>query len=429
MTPRLTPATGIELAQHCAFPWTSGIAAPARRPDSPARRYGRAFRAMAADLALYVPGERDCAREVAERHHLADEEVERLQATQAQVIELLAADGAELHANLGMAWSPLSGRARPCEKPWETEEQEFYGRADLVLKNASELRVRQWKSRIPGRTRRPGEMPQLRFLALAASSLFYVQRVTVETAHVDEDGFEITSDSLSRGELNRIEGEVIDVAFRVRSPEAAELRPGPWCARLHCPIQAVCPATRAALARVHEDLDRWPLLGEPQSPEHAAWQRHRLPVLRAALDEQEGKLEDFARRTPIPVDGKPGIVWGAVEKHGNEKLDLTPEAERLVMERLGPEGAEKAIERSASKASLERGAKVVVAAQHEGKVPRGAVPALLEPLLNELRQAKVLRRGGKFTRFEEFKRPDGEDEPLQIEAPEDEPMDDFAAEW
>lgn len=426
MSARLPPASHLELAQHCVFPWAGGVQAPRRAPERPSQRYGTAFHALAHSLvaAHRVGGElarAAIAEEIARERGLSEAETKRLVNAAPNLLQVLDGDLAtEVHPEIGFAFSLLTGQAREAKNAWELDEHEMYGRADLVFQTAGGLRVRDWKPRGQVQSKRPERHHQLRFLGMAAASLYGVSQVTVELAYVDEDGHDIVSGELGAGDFMRIEGEACEVAERVK--EAPEPRPGPWCNQLWCPIRAVCPATREAMMRVHQDLEAFPLLGEPLSPEHAAWQRHRLPVLRAMLDEQEKKIEDFAsHHGPIPVEGKPEIVWGKIEKQGNEKLNLTPEAERLVLERLGPAGAEVAIEKSASKASIERGAKAAIAAATGGKVARGAVPKFIAPLIDDLRAAKVLKRGGKYTAFEEFKRPVEGAETLEVEEQEEEP--------
>jgi hypothetical protein len=432
-TGRLPPASHLELAQHCVFPWSSGIHAPRRAPERPSQRYGNAFHALAHALvaALRVGGElarSAIAEPLAAKHGLSEADTKRLVKTAPALIEVLESDLATAALpELGLAFSLLTGQAREAKNAWELDAQEMYGRADLVFRTAGGLRVRDWKPRGEVLARRPERHHQLRFLGMAAASLYGESQVTVELAYVDEDGHDIVPGELGSRDFMVIEAEACEVAERVQQPP--EPRPGPWCAKLWCPIRAVCPATTAALAKVHQDLEAFPLLGEPLSPEHAAWQRHRLPVLRAALDEQEKKIEAFAlHHGPIPVEGKPEIVWGPVEKHGNEKLDLTPEAEKLIHERLGATGAEVAIEKSASKASIERGAKANIAAANGGKVKRGAVPLLVKPLLDDLRATKAIKRGAKYTAFDEFKRPAEGAVSLELAEREDEPADDAVAE-
>jgi len=246
-------------------------------------------------------------------------------------------------------------------------------------------------------------MRQLRFVGLAAALERGVDVVCVELALVEEDeGVEIVGEDLDALELGAVEGELLELVERLEAPP--EPRPGPWCVQHFCPIRAVCPATLAALARVEENLERWPLTGEFTSAEHAAHSRHRIAVLRDLLDARAQEIEAFAlHHGPLPVEGRPGVLWGPREYDGRERIEATSEAIAIVEARLGAASAQIAIERSISKASPERAVNAELAPA--GTAKRGARRALLGRLLDELGAVKAVKRRPRFTRFEEFRRP------------------------
>lgn len=435
---KLPSAGQIELAKWCVFPWNGGVRRPRREEDTPEQRYGLAFHDVAekledargrgvdaGDLELYA----DLDAVIAARK-LPTADAKRLRGVVPRVIDVISQDPEpEVHVELALAWDTRRGRAHPVDKPWDVEEGEMYGRADVVLVSPGEeraIRVRDWKTGSRARSYRPGRSQQLRQLALAAASHFGAERVVVEFALVDDDGAELVSAELTPSDLLQAEVEALDIADRVRQPP--EPRPGPWCHELWCPIAAVCPATQTALAQVSTDLERFPLLGEPTSPEHAAYQRHRLPVLQAALEAQEELIRKAAARFGgIPVEGKPGVVWAPVEHDGNERVELTAEAEAELNELLGPEGSAEAIECSASKASIARGARAAAAAKAsaEGRKPkRGEGKRLEEQALERLREIGALKRGAKFTKFEEIRRLDAG---VEVEPREEAPAEDAEA--
>jgi hypothetical protein len=414
--PYLLPAASHhELTEYCVYPWNGGVRWPERGPMAPAQRYGVAFHEGAADVLHGFPEPVVNVVELGKRWELPEGELRRLSSAILRLAVVLEEDGftgdatVAYGAETGFAYSTTTGRTRPCADRKEKAPDEIYGAADLVFWRADgRLVVRDWKTGEKARGKRPGETRQLRFLAMAASHVLNASEVRVELAFVDEDADEVVGDDLDALELGAVEGELAELVERLEAPPAP--KPGPWCERYFCPLRAVCPATLAAMAGIEANLERFPLLGALDSPEHAAFIRHRLPVLRDLLDQREEDVQAFARRYgPLPVEGQADVVWGPREHEGRERIEATPEAVRIVRERLGAKGADEALEVSVSKASLERGAKVVINEANGGKVPRGAMKATMEPLLEDLRRAKAVKKGSAYTRFEEFKRPTAEE--------------------
>lgn len=421
---QLPAASHHELTAHCVFAWNGGRRWPAREPAGDAQRFGSAFHELAAvvsmgegaDDAMVIEG-------LVTAHELTPAEERRLVAVRAALITVVAddqvetdsADGDDGPVAIPLRWSeaafafePSTGKARHARDRRDKTPTEIFGAADLVfLRVDGKLVVRDWKTGRRAADKRPSETRQLRFLALAAAQVHGADSVRVELAFVDDEAVELVGEDLDALDLGAIDGEIAELVERLEAPPVPN--PGPWCERNYCPIRSVCPATLDALAKVDADLARFPLGAPFESAEHAAYVRHRLPVLRAALDAIDTQIEAYALRTgPLPVEGSPGKVWGPRQMQGHERIVVTPTAIAIVVEKLGADAANVAIEisRSMSKASLERGVRALLGP--EGMRKRGALKLALEPLLEELRAAKVIKRGPPFTKFETFKKADDE---------------------
>lgn len=410
--PSLPSASKLELAEHCVYPWSSGVRWPKREPMSADQRYGLAFHDLAAAMAA---GSADIPAIITARQ-LTGAEEKRLEATADHLAEVLLLDQAAAtpEAEVAYVYDVDTGAIERAADRWAGGPGRVYGAADLVFERQDGVYVvRDWKTGHRARGRSPGQTPQLRFLGMVAGALAGFSTVRVELAFVDEEGVEVVGEQLDALDLGAVEGELAGLVDRIKEPPTP--RPGPWCERYYCPLRASCPATLAALAHVDGELQRFPLLGAFQSAEHAAFVRHRLPVLQALLDERQADIEEYSKHYgPLPVEDKPGMVWGPREQPGRERIEASPAALKILRSKLSAEGAEVAIEKSISKASIERGVKRDVTAAG-GK--RGAATKMLTPLLEELRAAKAVKKGAPFMRFEEFKRAGG-DEPSTHEGEE-----------
>jgi hypothetical protein len=368
-------------------------------------RFGSAVHEAAEQLALEHPPRLD---DIAERHALTPGEARRLDSVAGAVVAYLQGlrvTGWTIAAvEVSYALDLATGAARVIgdHRDYKAARAgEVCGTVDLVARHTDgRLRVVDWKTGREARQTRALETPQMRALGLAVARAHERAEVLVELVHLDEDGFEIDRTTLDTFELASIAVDLHATLGPLLRGEAVEPRPEAWCER--CPVRAACPATRAALARIDGDLAAWPVAAELESAEQVRLVLHRLPVLRAALD----ALEDAARRyaaTQGPVEVRPGVVWGPVEHAGRESITATPEALAIVRARLG-EHADKALDVSITKASLERAARAAGGG-------RGALKATIAPLLDELRAAKALRRGASYVTCEERSIPVPTEEP------------------
>lgn len=423
MQPRFPGASKLALAAHCVYPWTSGARWPASGPRTPSQRYGDAFHALAEHVGQNVDSVHytadatgadamwknidAAAQNYAEEHDLTPRETDSLRTGGLHIHDALDADHVvkgRRHVEIAAAFDPYAGTRRMLQGAERAEPHELYARADLVFERADGVFViRDWKTGEKARDARPRDTAQLRALALAFySPCTPAPGVRVEIAHVSDEGIDVEGDDLSAEDLRAAEAELVELAGRLAEP--AEPKPGPWCERLYCPMQATCPATLNALASVDAELTVHPMRGPLVGPEHAAHLRHRLPMLKAWIEDREREIKELAKRAPLPVEGKADTWWGPVEFPGHEKIIATPEAIETVRGEL-PFGADKAISTEISKASIERGVRAQVLKVHGGnRMPRGAGKALTDKIFQELRKEGAMKKGAPHVRFVEFKR-------------------------
>ena len=397
----LPSASRLDLAHHCSYPWSSGARWPKSEPTA-AMLFGRAF----ADLSeacvppLYptedYPAEEPDVEKIAAEHSLSPSETKRLTRCVAPILRCLSADAASWAvAEDAFSYSPATGKVtklgRAARGPWG----ELFGRADLVsFREAArvQLVVRDFKTGTSMRGQAPDETRQLRALGLMAARHYGARSVRVELALVDpdEEEIEIHGADLGPFDLGVIEAELAEVVERLQAPPTPV--PGPWCGR--CPMASACPATKAALAQVHADLTEFPLFGELKSAEHAANNRHRLAVIRELCDQREAAIRDYAKREPLPVEGKPGTFWGPVERNGAERIEVTDALVALLAE----EGISAPIERSLSKGDLEHAIKESLGPDAK----RGAAGRRIAGIFERMRAAGMTKRSSKYYAFETF---------------------------
>lgn len=397
----LPSASKIELAHHCPFPFTAAI--KWERRENAFGRYGSAVHKVAELAAL---GQAVDLPALAAQYELQGADAKNFELAAGHVVDFLAADrGIGRRAEVAFAYDVESGTVRELKKAHERDysdrrRTEIPGTADLVqIMPCRTLLVRDWKTGHRALSKRPGHDPQMRFLGFAAARLWNAQEVAVELVHIDETGAYPDRADFDAWELDTIADELRALNTRLRAPCVPT--PGSHCHDLYCPIVAQCPATVRAIEAIDRAAaPRFPMTGEFCDAEHVREVLIRLPLIRDACDAIEARAKEWAQRNgPVPMDGD---MWGPVEHEGRERVEATPEAIEVVNRHLG-DCAHKAIEYDVTKASLERGAKAVVAVRHDGQMPRGAVPKVLGPLLDDLRRVGALKKGAPYVRFERFK--------------------------
>lgn len=387
------------LARACLFPWTGGVRWP-RSEVGEAARYGSAVSRVAERLAR---GEAPDAEAAAVEFDVAAE-LPRLLRDADAIAEFLADESRYWHkAETPLALHPVRGTARELLSSGprdysDVRPGELTGTPDLVfVRAADELVVRDYKTGQYTRRLRPRDSAQLRALGLAAALAYGARQVTVELVQVDDGVVAPRTDVLDEWDLDCVRTELIGILDALERPSVP--RPGRHCTDSYCPLVAVCPATRAALAAVDQAAAlEHPFSPTITSPDHAASVRVRLKMVEAATREIRAALEAYvAEHGAVELGG--GHWYGPVQCDGTERVDLgVAGAVAAIRERLG-EHADEALEVKTSKAALERAAR---AATKDAE--RGAATRVREELYGELRRLGALRQGPPFTKFEEFKK-------------------------
>lgn len=400
--PMLPSPSRLALGEACAFAWSPLAPEWPEDRGTSARAFGEGISTVAQSIVEgcnVAPVE---AARLAGELGLAPAEVARFVSTAghvAQAVAELRADPAvtELRAEVPVAYAVTMAAARWCGerapggRAVDEREGERSGAIDLIYRRNGRLVVRDWKSGPRAREHRPRDTVQLLAYGVAAALASGDQAVTLELAHVDEDGVLVVADDLDAFELDaaalRVAGIYAAVARRDGVPS-----PGSHCWEGYCPVLPVCPVTQQAIEAVHQASEAPAMVVTFQSPEHAASVRQRAKMVQKALDAIDDALRAYAAHTPIPA-GR-GKVYGQ-RVTTREVVDLSARGAMAVLEQhLGALGVEVAIERSTSAAAIHRAAVAVSAS--------GKAAACERALMAGLREVGALR-ASEFVRFEEFK--------------------------
>ncbi len=299
------------------------------------------------------------------------------------------------------AFDLVTGRARELPSKGQRDYSaaiatEIPGTLDAVLVAHGEGIVLDLKTGF-GPHRVQDHIDQLTYGAICLQRLHGLSVVRIVSAWVKPDEVVPTELVFDAFDLDIAAAE-LQARYRGKL-ETASPAPGLHCAR--CPAAAVCPETRKALAEVVPDPVRLRMLSGPiEGNEHARILALGLPMLDAWVKERAAALKEYSLRSPVDLgDGK---VYGAREHAGRESFKMDHAAAKVVRERLGDEGAEVALELDTSKAAIERGVRRTLALR--GITKRGAMGALRDEVLEDLRKAGALKRGSPHTRFEVFER-------------------------
>lgn len=201
--------------------------------------------------------------------------------------------------------------------------------------------------------------PQLRFLALAASRVYRPERVEVAILHeltgldvAEVDMFDL--DIAIPEYLRSVETGIAKARSDKRAGLPVLFNTGRWCR--WCDGYHDCPRQKelVALARRPDDDPKLAMLttvaDETDAP--AVYELYRrIGILHKRIGQS---LHAMAASRPIPIGN--GRFYGRREKPGNERLDGDV-MYSVVRDLHGQELADRAVERSASKAQLKRALK------------------------------------------------------------------------
>ena len=394
----------LDVADICVFPW-QGRAVWPKRVSGRFATFGTATSLAAQCVAVWGDAPVDA---IADVNGLNAEDRQKLLTFTADVRRKLAEEAATTvwrKAEVALGYDVVTGIGRELTVKkkdrdyFETGEDEQSGTPDLVTMFAGgRLRVTDYKSGRYKRGHRPGKTLQLRALAAAAASAYGVGEVEVELVQIDDDGSirePSPVDVLDEFDLAGVAEDLRALRRRIAGPAEAP-RPGWWCTGRYCPVVATCPATAKALLAIDRASElRFPLSIALESAEHAGYVLERLDAVEKAVDTIRQAVKDYAKRYgPVPVgDGK---VYGPILMDGRESVDLTVAgAEDLIRQVLGEAAVEAVVEKSTSKAAIERYAKAT-------QEKRGAGVNKARDLYALMRESGVLRQGAPFERFDRF---------------------------
>lgn len=408
---RLPTFSRLPAAKHCVFPYTAHSPEWPVDPPNAFKGLGNAVSSVAEGLAIWGDAPLE---EIAAEEGLTPAEVTKLKVMAEHLRELLEseADDQWRCAETALAYDLDTGTARELVQEHRRDYSdrkpgEKVGTPDLVRMTADGvLVVRDYKTGRYQWGANPLYSAQLRALGLAAARAYGAHEVVVEFVQVDEDKLRIKRETLDPFELASCAHELRGIRARIAGPPEAP-NPGPWCTVRYCPIRAVCPATQSALEAIDRASklehpvtgpDTHPLSVTITSPEHASYTLGRLKAVEAAVATILQAVKDYVRENgPVPYGE--GKRWGAVQCDGRERIDLSVEGARALIERkLGAFAAAAAIESKTSKSALTAAAK----AEQE---KRGDGVRAVRALLEELRELGALKQAAPFEKFEAFPAP------------------------
>lgn len=241
---------------------------------------------------------------------------------------------------------------------------------------------------------------QLAFYALAAcralgKSEAIVRIIYTKSNRVDEatlDTFDLSAFASRLEELHRRTASLRDAYKR---GEVLETREGSWCK--HCASKPYCPS-KTALIRQMSGLQ---VVGDAVTKETVSKAYEQVVRIEMLVREARKRLEVYVDENG-PIDLGNGRMFGRYVRQGNERLsgNVTVQAIAEVVGESANEFASVAIERSTSKAAIERAAKSL-------GCPKGTAGKVIK----RVRELGGATRGGDSMPLGEYVR--GADEPAE----------------
>lgn len=376
----LPTASQLDLADACLYPWTSGIEW-ARSWSNEHANEGTQVHTLAAALAVGDP---------VQLAGLPESVVEAV----LKVADILEGDAEAgsvvLAVEVGFAFDPVTGRMRYADPDEERDPELLYGHADIVLRRADgTLVLRDWKTGARAMRKRVEETKQLRFYAVGAAEIWGATEVVVELAHVGQGRLWIDRGLFDAMDLGAHRGWLRALPARIAEGRALPVL-GRHCRDYYCPAAGSCPMAGELVRKVAEVVELpTPEANAIASDEMAADVLSRVAIAEAYLAALKSAAEAYVQGRGVPVVGPDGTRWGLVEHDGNESVQLTEEAER-VLEEAGLAAAVE-LERSTSKAAITRAARAL------GQ--RGFTRKVAE-VVEQLRKRGAVKRAPGYVRVE-----------------------------
>lgn len=166
--------------------------------------------------------------------------------------------------------------------------------------------------------------------------------------------------------LSRTLGRVEAARERLRKGDSLQLTEGRHCE--YCPAHSRCPA-KVAMLRSAIDGRLVPDDGRGLSEVQARTLASSIAQLEALGKRARAALHSYVdEHGPIPMGD--GLVWGPAPK-AKTRINATPEARRVLLDELGDEAVNEAVQVEVTGASIERGVKrkLELAGQSRGVAP------------------------------------------------------------
>lgn len=275
--------------------------------------------------------------------------------------------GAEYAAEVAMAYDVFSGEARElargksrAEAYVDVRPTEIAMTLDVIALADDHVAVWDYKR---GDALRASKSWQLRTGAVAASRLWGKPAARVSMIRYVGSNPSFSTKWLDAFDLANAADALRELYVRVtaaaadyRNGRPLELAEGDWCK--YCEAFNACPAKTAALKRLATGamVDEMELM-LPLSKEMAAVAYGRWRQAKQLLKRVEAALHAFVKVNG-PVEVEPGVMWGEVERRGNEVLDGQV-AHAVLTEMFGGDTANVASKFEISKTSITRAIKAL----------------------------------------------------------------------
>ncbi len=402
------PAPGrMGLAALCGFPWSEHAPRWPKREfsENAARAFGEAFGNAIQGMAVLGGSPEAMARAAADAKGLGTSDRRRLVICVEHAARHLDEDATYRSAEVPLLFDVVTGaawEAKSREESFRPPDKHLGSVLDVVTVGSRGLVVTDWKTGFAQASEEKiTESWQLRAYGLFAARAFGADEVTVELAHVSEEGVRSDPMTLDVLELGLIEARIRGLLKWLGQGQPP--RSGRHCTSKYCPILSVCPIPQKAMLQIQRSVDAataLPVTAHIQDEEHAKKVRRGLKMVKSALPAIEAALDLWVERNG-GFEIEPGVWYGPVEHEGKRRVDVeVPGALKVIREHLG-EHAEMALSLDTSQAALKRAARSAAAAA--GDTERGAEGRVFKPLWAELQNVGAVKQGASYVTVEEKK--------------------------
>lgn len=249
------------------------------------------------------------------------------------------------------AYDPATDTARPLKTEHARDYRdlrpgEIPGTPDAHLYEAETrtVHVGDWKRGEGNEAREILSNGQGEHNALALARAYDATTAVVSEVDFTPDGPVIRQRTF---DAEQLDASALRLADQIEQVSRSEPTPGPHCAELWCPAQAICPAT----SRYQMALVPGPALEfQIDNPEQLAFGLHRIAAIRSACDVYEAQANRYADEHGGTISLPDGRKYGRFETHPRS-LDMNVNDAPPLLVQLGYRDAATI---TVSKAALER---------------------------------------------------------------------------